>query len=192
MKFNARTARAPLLGGLSIRFRVLLTISLTAIFAAADAFALGPAAIISKIEITGNQLVEADAIRIHLSQQVDEPYDQDTVDVDIKEIYRMGFFDTVTASVEHRDGADVLVYKVSERPQIDDVKINGAESIRADEIAAAVEVHPGSILDPDAVKETLNNLTRVYADKGYGDPKVTFKAIPRPNNTVSAVFSVLE
>jgi len=86
----------------------------------------------------------------------------------------------------------VLVYKVSERPQIDDLKINGAESIRADEIAEAVEVHPGSILDPDAVKETLNNLTRVYADKGYGDPKVTFKAIPRPNNTVSAVFSVLE
>lgn len=171
---------------------MLLTIALAAAFAPASALAEEPAPIISKIEITGSQRIYADPIRIHISQQIDEPYDRDAVDADIKEIYKMGFFESVTSALEHRDGADVLVYKVRERPQINDVKINGAEAIRADEIAAAVEVHPGSFLDPAAVKETVNNITEAYAAKGYGDPEVTFKAIPQPNNTVSAVFSVSE
>ena len=191
-KFNARTARAPLLGGLSIRFRVPLTIALAAAFAAASALADEPEPIISKIEITGNQRIYADPIRIHISQQIDEPYDKDAVDADIKEIYKMGFFESVTSALEHKSGADVLVYKVRERPQIKDVKIIGAEAIRSDEIAAAVKIHAGYFLDPDEVKETLNNITRAYAAKGYGDPEVTFKAIPQPNNTVSAVFSVSE
>lgn len=173
---------------------MLLTIALAAAFAPASALAEELAPIISKIEITGNQRIYADPIRIHISQQIDEPYDKDAVDTDIKEIYKMGFFESVTSALEHKDGADVLVYKVRERPQVKDVTINGTDAVLTDhaELVAAVKVHPGSFLDPAAVKETVNNITRAYAAKGYGDPEVTFKAIPQPNNTVSAVFSVSE
>jgi len=48
------------------------------------------------------------------------------------------------------------------------------------------------ILDPIAVKETINNITSVYADKGYTDAKVTFKPIPQPDNTAFGEFDVVE
>ena len=193
-KFNARTRRAPLYRGLASWSGAFLTIVLAAIFSSAAAFAQAPAPIISKILITGNQRVEDDAIRIHISQQVGQPLDRDALDADIKTIYKMGFFSDVETEIVQRGGATVLVYKVTERPQVSDVKMYGMKKIRSndDKIVEAVKVHPGSILDPVAVKETINNITQVYADKGYTDAKVTFKAIPQPDNTAFAEFDVVE
>src|SRR5258708_2931982 len=106
----------------------------------------------------------------------------------------MGFFDSVSDTVERRGSANVLVYRVKERPQITDVKFYGMKKIRSndDKIVAATKLHPGSILDPIAVKETINNVTQIYKDKGYTDAKVTFKAIPKPDNTAFAEFDVVE
>ena len=91
-------------------------------------------------------------------------------------------------------GQNVLVYYVKERPQITDIKFYGMKAIRSndDKIVAATKVHPGTILDPIAVKETINDVTAVYADKGYTDAKVTFKPIPQPDNTAFGEFDVVE
>ena len=193
-KFNARTRRAPLLRGLATWSRAILTITLAAIFTSAAALAQGPGPIISKIEISGNQRVEQDAIGIHISQQAGQPLDQDKVDADIKAIYKTGFFSGVTTQVVQRGGANVLIYHVTERPQISDVKLYGMKAIHSndDKIVEAVKIHPGSILDPVAVKETVNNITQVYADKGYTDAKVSVKLIPQPDNTAFAEIDVIE
>ncbi len=158
------------------------------------AWAQGPAPIISKVEIAGNQRVEQDAILIHITQQTGQPLDQTAVDADIKSIYRMGFFESVTAHVEQRGSHSELVYRVKERPQITDVKFYGMKAIRSDDdkIVEALKVHPGSILDPIAVKETIAGVTQVYADKGYTDAKVVFKPIPQPDNTAFGEFDVTE
>jgi outer membrane protein insertion porin family len=204
-KFNARKRRAPSFCGLNRPRRgrlsadgvrmlaVLATFSFVlTLLAAAVARAQGP--VISRIEIAGNQRVEEDAIRIHITQQVGQPLDQAAVDADIKSIYKMGFFESVTARVEPQAGRDVLVYRVKERPQITDVKFYGMKEIRSndDKIVAATHVHPGSILDPNAVKETINAVTAIYADRGYPDAKVTFKPIPQPDNTAFGEFDVVE
>ncbi len=129
----------------------------------APSFALAQASqpIISKIQIVGNQRVEEDAIRIHITQQVGQPLDPSAVDADIKSIDRLGFFSDVSAHVVNQGGQNVLVYYVKERPQITDVKLYGMKAIRSndDKIVAAMKVHPGVILDPIAVKETINNIT---------------------------------
>ena len=150
--------------------------------------------IISKIDIVGNQRVEEDAIRIHITQQVGQPLDPAAVTADLKSIARLGFFSDESAHVVQQGGQNVLVYYVKERPQITDVKFYGMKAIHSndDKIVAATKVHPGTILDPIAVKETINEVTAIYADKGYADAKVTFKPIPQPDNTAFAEFDVDE
>ena len=151
-------------------------------------------ATIARIEIEGNQRVETDAIRIHISQQAGQPIDENTVNDDIKAIYKMGFFDTVSADKEYLNGSLVLVYTVKERPQVTDVRFEGMKAIRStdDKIVVAVKVHPGSILDPAHVKETINGIVQAYQDKGYLDAKVTSRTILEPDNTCVAVFDVNE
>ena len=189
-----RVGRALQYGGLPAWSRAIFAIVLTTIFTSAAAFAQGPAPIISKIEITGNHRIEDGPIRIHISQEADQPFDREAVDADIKAIYEMGFFSEVQTNIVQRGDAYVLVYEVIERPQVGDVKVYTTEAIRSDDekIVTAVKVQRGSILDPVAVKETIKNITQVYADMGYPDAKVTFKTMPRPDNIVFATFSVSE
>ena len=81
--------------------------------------------IISAIRIVGNQRVEEDAIRIHITAQPGQPLNDATVDQDVKAIYQMGFFTDVHASVEHQGGQAILIYHVKERPLITDVRTEG-------------------------------------------------------------------
>ena len=171
----------------------LIAVMIAAMLAPSAAFAQAQP-IISKIQIVGNQRVEEDAIRIHITQQVGQPLDPALVDADLKSIDRLGFFSSVSAHVVPQGGQNVLVYYVKERPQITDVKFYGMKAIRSndDKIVAATKLHPGTILDPVAVKETINAVSAVYADKGYTDAKVTFKPIPQPDNTAFGEFDVVE
>ena len=165
---------------------------IAAMLAASVARAQGP--VVNKIQIVGNQRVEEDAIRIHITQQVGQPLDPNAQSADIKSIYSLGFFSDVSAHVVQQGGQNVLIYSVKERPQITDVKLYGMKAIRSndDKIVAAMKVHPGVILDPIAVKESINNITKVYADAGYTDAKISFKPIPQPDNTAFGEFDVVE
>jgi len=150
--------------------------------------------VINDIQIEGNQRVEADAIRLHVSQRVGEPLNRDAVSNDIKSIYQMGFFRNVTADTRYQRGREILVYHVSERPQITDIKINGMKEIRTtdDKIVAAMKVHPGSIMDPARVDETIKGIKDAYASKGYSDVEVKYREVLGPNNTEVGNFDVTE
>ena len=145
-----------------------LALVLTAAWLLTARVALAQGQVINEIQIEGNQRVETDAIRIHITQQAGQPYDKDVVNQDVKAIYKMGFFDDVHADIRNIGGKNVLVYIVKERPQVTDVRFGGMKAIRStdDKIVAAMKVHPGAILDPTRVKESINGITSVYEDKG--------------------------
>jgi outer membrane protein insertion porin family len=158
------------------------------------AFAQGGNPIVAQIRVEGNQRVETDAIKIHISQQAGQPLDPAAVDQDIKAIYGMGFFSKVSEETQTINGRLVLVYKVKEEPQISDIRWEGMKEFRPtdDKVVNAIKVHPGSILDPREVKETINNVTELYRDKSYLDAKVTSSEILEPDNTAVVVFKVNE
>ncbi|HEY2846838.1 MAG TPA: outer membrane protein assembly factor BamA, partial [Pyrinomonadaceae bacterium] len=150
--------------------------------------------IISEIRIVGNQRVETDAIRVHISAQVGQPLNETIVDNDVKAIYRMGFFERDRADVERRGGQAIVTYVVSERPLINEIRFGGMKNIKPtdDQIVSALALHSGAILDPTRVQTTIHNITDVYQAKGYLDAKVSFRTVPGGNNTAIGVFDVNE
>jgi outer membrane protein insertion porin family len=156
--------------------------------------ALAQNPVVSEIQIAGNQRVESDAIRLHVSQRVGEPLNPDAVSADIKSIYQMGFFKTVTVEKRVVNGKEILTYNVVERPQVTDIKITGMKSMRPtdDKIVAAMKLHPGSIMDPARVNETKKGIKDAYASKGYTDVTVDYREILGPNNTEVGNFAVTE
>jgi outer membrane protein insertion porin family len=153
-----------------------------------------PLPLISRIRVVGNQRVEEDAIRIHITAQPGQPLNEATVDQDVKAIYRMGFFESVNATVDQQGGQAILTYHVKERPLITDVRTEGMNEIKptADEVVGAIKLHPGVIEDPQLVQASIQALRQVYQSKGYLDANITFRTIPGPNNTAIGVFHVDE
>ncbi len=182
------------IGRCNARWLCALGVLLSLVLSVGAEIALAQNPIISDIQIEGNQRVESDAIRLHISQRPGEPLNRDAVSNDIKSIYQMGFFQNVVADTRNEKGKEVLVYKVTERPQITDVKITGMKEVRPtdDKIIAAMKVHPGSIMDPARVNETKKAIKEVYESKGYSDVKVDYRENLRPNNTEVGTFAVTE
>jgi outer membrane protein insertion porin family len=147
--------------------------------------------IVTSIQIVGNQRVETDAIRVHITQLVGQPLNQTVVDDDLKAIYKMGFFDTLTR-VGFSNG--VLTYYVHERPLITDLHFNGMKEVKASdsEVINALAIHAGAIYDPSRAQTTTRNITEIYQQKGYLDAKVEFKLIPHANNTAIGLIDVKE
>src|ERR1700730_2409873 len=83
--------------------------------------------IVSDIKTSGNQRVETDAIRVHITQQVGQPINMSAVDDDIKAIGKMGFFSNVRADFSK---TGVLTYYVTERPLITDLRFNGLKKVK--------------------------------------------------------------
>ncbi len=165
-----------------------------ALMLAAQRTAAQPQPTISRVRIVGNQRVEEDAIRIHLTAQPGQPLNDAVVDQDVKAVYRMGFFTDVHASVERQGGQAILTYHVKERPLITDVRTEGMSEIKptADEVVGAIKLHSGVIEDPQLVQSSIQALRSVYQSKGYLDADITFRTVPGASNTAVGVFHVSE
>jgi outer membrane protein insertion porin family len=146
--------------------------------------------IVTAIKISGNQRVETDAIRVHITQQVGQPEDLAVIDDDVKAIYKMGFFDDTHADFSN----GVLTFYVRERPLITDVRFHGMKKVKASDsdIINALAIHAGAIYDPVRAQTTTTNITQIYQQKGYLDAQVTFKLVPQGNNTAIGLIDVNE
>ena len=118
----------------------LLAILFALLASATPAHAQAPAKIISQIRIEGNQRVEDDAIRIHIQSRPGEVLNESLVDRDIKALYKMGFFETVGASLAREKGGLTLVYRVKERPLASDVKFEGMKAIRTTDFSSSTSI----------------------------------------------------
>lgn len=106
----------------------------------------------------------------------------------------MGFFSSVSAHIVYIKGQPVLVYTVRERPQLIDVRVEGMKALSPTDprVVQAIKIHDGYILDPIAVRETIENLKTLYKGEGYINAQVTFVPVQRPNNTANATIKVTE
>jgi outer membrane protein insertion porin family len=177
-----------------IRYLYQLWLLLDAFLLVTKGWAQAPASPISQIDIIGNQRVETDAIRVHISSETGQPLNPVTVDNDIKSIYRMGFFTRVNAYERREPSGTVLTFVVAEEPLVSEIRFGGMTKISPsdEQVVNAMALHSGSLLDRVRVKTTARNIADVYQAKGYLDARVTSRTVTGPNNTVILVFDVDE
>ena len=115
---------------------------------------------IARVAITGNLRVEEDAIRVHLRSQPGMPFDQETLDRDIRAVYGMGFFDQVDADVSPEEGHRVVVtLRLKERPLVRAVKVEGTDKVKKEEVEGALKIRPHAILDPEKAWLPSNSMS---------------------------------
>ncbi len=148
---------------------------------------------IARVDIHGNLRVEEDAIRVHLRSQPGHPFEQATLDEDIRTVYAMGFFDQVTADVTPGEGGGVvLTLQVDERPLVRAVKVEGAGKIKREEVEGALKIRPHTILDPEKARQGVEAAKKLYIEKGYLDVQITYRAESVGDREVDMLYTVDE
>ncbi|MBP1684497.1 MAG: yaeT [Deltaproteobacteria bacterium] len=129
---------------------------------------------LGRVVISGNRRVEEEAIRVQLRSQPGMRFNEETVDNDVRALYRMGFFENVEADLAQEDNQWVLTYRVSERPLIKEIKIEGNKKVNREDIEGALKVRPNTILEPDKVSKGIEEAKKVYEKKGYLDAQIEY------------------
>ena len=147
------------------------------------------ASLVNEVRVQGNLRVEEDAIRLSIQAQQGQSFDQEVVDRDVKAIYRMGFFDDVSADFS-ADG--ILTYTVKERPYVKQVDIVGNDKVSTEDVEAALGIRPRTALDASRLQEGLQRVLRVYSEAGHVNTRVDYVLTPEENNQTVVTLTIIE
>lgn len=132
---------------------------------------------VEKIGFRGNQKVEAAAMQRALSPEergqkkpVEEgqPLSLETLQDDLKTLWRMRKFDDVRAEWEEGEsGGIALNYVVLEKRSIRKIYVSGHSEIGLDKINEVLDLKKDTIFDPAKIKRNVEKIHDLYVEKGY-------------------------
>ena len=148
---------------------------------------------ISELTFEGLKRVEADAVKLILSTRKGQTFVPSKVTADIRAIYGMGYFSNVEVYREST-GADSirLVYKLTEKPAIRRILIEGNDSISDDDIKEVIDIRPFTILSESKVKRNVQKIREHYVEKGYYLAEIDYRLDRTSKSEVTVVFAVNE
>ncbi len=151
-------------------------------------------ATISDIEVRGNNIVSTNTILAKLQSQKGNELIQETVNEDIKRLYTMGYFEDIKIEVNEKgNGQFGLVVVVIEKPVIKKIVIEGSKSFKEDKILKELKVVEGQVLDRKAVKQGVEGIRKLYANKGFKNVDIASDVnIDRNTNETTVIVRINE
>lgn len=167
---------------------------------AADAV---PHGTITDIRIVGNRSVPAEEIRRKIVSKVGRELDPATVEADLKSLLESKWFSDVQTSYTKDPGRPdgiVLIFTVREMPVLRAVEFRGATKIKLKELEDSTGLKAGGRADHLRAMLAVNQVKRLYEEKGYlmaevqlleggkpGDTKVVFQIFEGPKCRVTSI-----
>jgi outer membrane protein insertion porin family len=128
------------------------------------------------VEISGNQRIEADAIKRVIKTQPGDIYNLKNLSADLKAIYAMGYFDDIQIETESRRDGIIVTFKIKEKPTIRKVRFSGVgKAYDEEEVEEVVTAKRGSILNINVIQNDIDRIIELYKEKNYHNVKVNYK-----------------
>lgn len=148
--------------------------------------------IITDIEISGNNRIESDAVLRILETQPGDIVSPGKISDDLKKIYKMGYFDDVTAEQKTHDTGVKIIYNVVEKPTVRRVKFNGNFVYDDEELAGFVDTRTSSILNLHKINSDVKRIRLTYTEKNYHNCKVSYEITNLKNHQADIEFEIIE
>lgn len=123
--------------------------------------------VVNSIEVKGLKRIEEGAVKAKITQKTGEPVSNEKTAQDIKNIFKMGYFDDVTIEIETFEGGIRLIYVVKEKPTIVKVEFQGNKEIEDDKLKEKTTVIVGSIADTTLIQDNALKIQQYYEEEGY-------------------------
>ncbi|OQM73188.1 outer membrane protein assembly factor BamA [Manganibacter manganicus] len=146
------------------------------------------AAVVSRIEVRGNQRVDADTIRNYVAIKPGKSFSSGQIDEAIKSLFGTGLF----SDVKINQVGSSLVITVSEYQVVNQVLFQGNKKIKDAQLAAAIRLKPRSSFSQSALDADTEAVKAAYSRIGRDDATVTTQIMDLGENRVNVVFHVNE
>jgi outer membrane protein insertion porin family len=122
---------------------------------------------VNAIEVKGLKRIEEGAVKVKISQKLGEPISQEKTNEDIKNIFKMGYFEDVKVDIEAFEGGVKLIYIVKEKPTIIRIEFQGNKELDDAKLKEKISITPGSIADTVLIQDNAVRISKFYEEEGY-------------------------
>ncbi len=147
---------------------------------------------VDSVEILGNKKVESEAITEKLGTRPEMMLDNYLLRKDLSRIYEMKYFEEVEAYHKIKDGKNILLFKVKEKPIISKITFEGNDEINDEDLKEQVKTKEFNILDISTLKNDILLLQKHYEEKGFFLAIATYKLKDNKNGSVEITFNIKE
>ncbi len=146
---------------------------------------------IKKIEFKGNQRIGGNTIKSAIKANEGDIYDPKAISQDVDAIWLLGFFDNIEVEVEpYKDGVKII-FRVQERPVINNIIFTGNEKMKTKKLMEQIEIKKGDYLKQYLVKLGEDKIREIYQAKGYHFIDVRGEE-KRTNGHVDIIYNIRE
>lgn len=141
-----------------------------------------------RIQVEGNQRVEADTILSYLLVRPGEIPDPRLINLSIQTLYGTNLFSDVRIAI---DGPTMVVF-VEENAIVNRVVLEGNRAMADDKITDEIELQPRAIFTRARVQADVQRILQVYRQSGRFAAQIMPKIVELPQNRVDLVFEISE
>ena len=156
---------------------------------AAPAAAPATSGVVRRIEVRGNERIEAATVISYLPIQPGETIDPAKIDLALKSLFRTDLFADVKIDLQ-ADGT--LLVSVEENPIINRVLFEGNKSMKEDKLKDEVSVRPRGIFTRSKVQTDVARIVELYRRSGRISANVTPQIVQLPQKRVDLIFKIDE
>ncbi|MCA0030833.1 outer membrane protein assembly factor BamA [Mesorhizobium sp. B263B2A] len=146
------------------------------------------AAVVSRVEVSGNQRVDAETIRNYITIKPGKAFSSSDIDSAVKALFGTGLF----SDVQINQVGSTLVVKVSEYKVVNQVLFQGNKKLKDNALQAAVQLKPRSTFSQATLDSDVEAVKAAYRRIGRDDAGVTTQIMDLGDNRVNVVFKITE
>lgn len=148
--------------------------------------------LIATIAPEGNKRIDSGAILSKIATKVGDPYSQTGLRNDLKEIFKMGFFNDVQIDITDTAQGKKVIFRVVEKPVISSVVYEGINELKEEDIKAAANLKEHFILNPAKISAAEEAIKNLYKTKGFYNSAVTSQVTYPDDRGAMVTFKINE
>ena len=146
------------------------------------------AAVLSRIDVTGNSRMDAESVRILTNAKIGENITDVRVNKIAKQLQESGYFSNV--SVKMSD--NVMKINITEAPIVNMVTVEGNDEVSTDDLKKEIKLKERATFDQSVIGADVGRMLTVYQRKGFFGTKIEPKKISLGDNRVNVVYEIAE
>jgi outer membrane protein insertion porin family len=146
---------------------------------------------VKAIEVAGNKAISTPTIMAKIKTRVGQPYYAQTSRDDIKRLYETGFFSDITLSLVDHEGGLKVIFKVEERPVIEELRIEGNRAVARSILMQKLKSKTGQYLNLALLKEDIAALKKEYERRGLLDVSIEHSIDTDPNTNKAKIAIIV-
>jgi outer membrane protein insertion porin family len=136
---------------------------------------------VGRIEVSGNFFVSEQKILQIFGVRPGDEYREERISDGLKRLFQTKQFADLRASYRAEDGKAVIALAVEEYPRVKEIRIQGNDKLKREDIEAKVALKEGYFARPSLLTQDVSSILSLYAEKGYTRARVDIRKTPLPN-----------